>query len=43
MLRCKYAGPKTPTFVELEFEVNGQRYTVRRNPEYQRPKTAARA
>jgi exonuclease SbcC len=24
--------------VELEFEVNGQRYTVRRNPEYQRPK-----
>ena len=39
MLRCKYAGPKTPTFVELEFEVNGQRYTVRRNPEYPRPKT----
>ena len=38
MLRCKYAGPKTPTFVELEFEVNGQRYTVRRNPEYTRPK-----
>ena len=38
MLRCKYAGPKTPTFVELEFEVNGQRYTVRRNPEYLRPK-----
>ena len=38
MLRCKYADFKTPTFVELEFEVNGQRYTVRRNPEYQRPK-----
>ena len=38
MLRCKYAGPKTPTFVELEFEVNSQRYTVRRNPEYLRPK-----
>ena len=38
MLRCKYADLKTPTFVELEFEVNGQRYTVRRNPEYQRPK-----
>ena len=37
MLRCKYADLKTPTFVELEFEVNGQRYTVRRNPEYQRP------
>ena len=25
MLRCKYADPRTPTFVELEFEVNGQR------------------
>ena len=39
MLRCKYADDKTPTFVELEFEVHGVRYTVRRNPEYQRPKT----
>ena len=38
MLRSKYAEPQTPTFVELEFEVNGQRYTVRRNPEYLRPK-----
>ena len=38
MLRCKYADPRTPTFVELEFEVSGQRYTVRRNPEYTRPK-----
>ena len=38
MLRCKYADAKTPTFVELEFEVHGVRYTVRRNPEYQRPK-----
>ena len=38
MLRCKYAGPKTPTFVELEFEVKDARYTVRRNPEYPRPK-----
>ena len=35
----KYADDKTPTFVELEFEVHGVRYTVRRNPEYQRPKT----
>ena len=38
MLRCKYADGKTPTFVELEFEVHGVRYMVRRNPEYQRPK-----
>ena len=38
MLRCKYVDDKTPTFVELEFEVHGVRYTVRRNPEYQRPK-----
>ena len=38
MLRCKYADDKTPTFVELEFEVHGVRYTVCRNPEYQRPK-----
>ena len=38
MLRCKYADDKTPTFVELEFEVHGVRYTVRRNPEYQRSK-----
>ena len=39
MLRSKYADPGTPTFVELEFEVHGVRYMVRRNPEYQRPKT----
>ena len=39
MLRCKYADDKIPTFVELEFEVHGVRYMVRRNPEYQRPKT----
>jgi len=38
MLRCKYADPKTPTFVELEFEVNGHCYPVHRNPEYTRPK-----
>ena len=28
MLRCKYADDKTPTFVELEFEVRGQRYSA---------------
>lgn len=43
MLRSKYAEPGTPTFVELEFEVRGQRCTVRRNPEYLRPKPGARA
>ena len=38
MFRSKYAAPETPTFVELEFECRGQRYTVRRAPRYQRPK-----
>ena len=38
MLRSQYADPKTPTFVELEFEVKDARYTVHRNPEYLRPK-----
>ncbi len=37
MLRSKYADPATATEVELVFLYNGQRYTVRRNPEYQRP------
>ncbi len=38
MLRSKYAEGSTPTFVELEFEVGNKRYTVHRNPEYERPK-----
>lgn len=38
MLRSKYATPATPTYVELEFEAGGKRYTLRRNPEYPRPK-----
>ena len=39
MFRSKYAAPDTPTFVELTFEYAGKRYTVRRNPEYERRKT----
>lgn len=39
MLRSKYAKATTDTFVELTFTYNGQIYTVRRNPEYERPKT----
>ena len=39
MLRSKYASATTDTFVELTFAYNGRIYTVRRNPEYERPKT----
>ena len=38
MLRSKYADPATPTEVELTFLYGGKSYTVRRNPEYRRPK-----
>ena len=38
MLRSKYADPATPTLVELVFRYDGKDYTVRRNPEYTRPK-----
>ena len=37
MMRSKYADPETPTFVELVFSYAGSVYTVRRNPEYERP------
>lgn len=37
MLRSQYAAPDTPTMVELLFEYAGKTYTIRRNPEYQRP------
>ena len=38
MLRSKYAAPGTPTEVILTFSCGGKNYTVRRNPEYSRPK-----
>ncbi len=38
MFRSKYAPEDVPTFVELEFEYQGKRYRVTRNPEYLRPK-----
>lgn len=37
MLRSKYAEPETPTEVEMCFRYRGQDYTVKRNPEYERP------
>lgn len=38
MFRSKYAKDDIATYVELEFLFQGQKYTVRRNPEYMRPK-----
>ena len=37
-LRSDFAAPGAETFVELEFEHHGERYVIRRNPEYERPK-----
>lgn len=37
MLRSKYAQADVPTEVELTFSYGGAEYTVRRNPEYERP------
>ena len=39
MLRSKYASPSAETYVELEFMYRDQVYKIRRNPEYERPKT----
>lgn len=39
MFRSKYAAPETPTEVELTFVYGDKQYSVKRNPEYDRPKT----
>lgn len=39
MFRSKYARDEVPTYVEYTFLYRGKQYTVKRNPEYQRPKT----
>ncbi len=39
MFRSKYADPETPTEVELYFTVGTKQYYVKRNPEYDRPKS----
>lgn len=38
MLRSKYALPETPTFAELTFLYRNKEYTVKRSPDYERPK-----
>lgn len=37
MLRSQYALPETKTYVRLVFICNGKKYTVTRNPAYERP------
>lgn len=39
MFRSKYASAETPTEVELTFVYAGKEYYIKRNPEYDRPKT----
>lgn len=39
MFRSKYAEPETPTEVELYFTCNNKDYYIKRNPEYDRPKS----
>lgn len=38
MLRSQYAQKDTPTQVELTFSHGGERYMIKRNPSYERPK-----
>ena len=39
MLRSKYAAGDIPTVAELTFEYRGAVYVIRRNPDYERPKS----
>ena len=39
MFRSKYAKPETPTEVVLTFSYMEKKYTIKRNPDYMRPKT----
>lgn len=39
MLRSKYAAGDIPTVVELTFEYRDKIYVIRRNPDYERPKS----
>lgn len=39
MFRSKYAQSQTPTEVELYFTYGGKEYYIKRNPEYERPKS----
>ncbi|MBE6880533.1 MAG: SMC family ATPase [Ruminococcaceae bacterium] len=39
MFRSKYAEPDTPTEVELYFTCRDKDYYIKRNPEYERPKS----
>ena len=38
MMRSKYADNETKTYVELDFEYKGKKYTVKRNPSYEKLK-----
>ena len=36
MLRSHFADEETPTIVEFDFEANGKKYHIKRNPDYER-------